>query len=64
MFAGVYLFSIPSSSRVLMLLGQLERFNGETLNSEGEAIRQVTGKILHLIQTQGECECSGFSLTY
>ncbi|XP_062855346.1 cytosolic carboxypeptidase 1 isoform X2 [Trichomycterus rosablanca] len=43
---------IPSSSRVLMLLGQLERFNGETSNSEGEAIRQVTGKILHLIQTQ------------
>ncbi|KAB5567755.1 hypothetical protein PHYPO_G00236500 [Pangasianodon hypophthalmus] len=43
---------IPSSSRVLMLLGQLERFNGETLHPDSEAIRQVTGKILHLIQTQ------------
>ncbi|XP_022526344.1 cytosolic carboxypeptidase 1 isoform X1 [Astyanax mexicanus] len=43
---------IPSSSRVLMLLGQLERLNGEVLVTDTEAVRQVTGKILHLIQTQ------------
>uniref|UniRef100_A0A8B9KX22 tubulin-glutamate carboxypeptidase n=1 Tax=Astyanax mexicanus TaxID=7994 RepID=A0A8B9KX22_ASTMX len=43
-----------SSSRVLMLLGQLERLNGEVLVTDTEAVRQVTGKILHLIQTQGE----------
>ncbi|KAL7827423.1 hypothetical protein SRHO_G00331410 [Serrasalmus rhombeus] len=43
---------IPSSSRVLMLLGQLERLNGEAVVTDIEAIRQVTGKILHLIQTQ------------
>ncbi|XP_066500022.1 cytosolic carboxypeptidase 1 isoform X2 [Hoplias malabaricus] len=43
---------IPSSSRVLMLLGQLERLNGEAVVTDTEAIRQVTGKILHLIQTQ------------
>ncbi|KAL7884228.1 hypothetical protein AOLI_G00069980 [Acnodon oligacanthus] len=43
---------IPSSSRVLMLLGQLERLNGEAVVADIEAIRQVTGKILHLIQTQ------------
>ncbi|KAI4878153.1 hypothetical protein NFI96_028406, partial [Prochilodus magdalenae] len=43
---------IPSSSRVLMLLGQLERLNGEAVVTDAEAVRQVTGKILHLIQTQ------------
>ncbi|TSL97347.1 Cytosolic carboxypeptidase 1 [Bagarius yarrelli] len=31
---------------------ELERFNGDTLHSDSESIRQVTGKILHLIQTQ------------
>uniref|UniRef100_A0A4W4DW05 Cytosolic carboxypeptidase 1 n=1 Tax=Electrophorus electricus TaxID=8005 RepID=A0A4W4DW05_ELEEL len=39
-------------SRVLMLLAQLERHDGEAVGSDTEAIRQVTGKILHLIQTQ------------
>ncbi|XP_072538462.1 cytosolic carboxypeptidase 1 [Salminus brasiliensis] len=43
---------IPSSSRVLMLLGQLERLNGEAVVTDTEAVRQVTSKILHLIQTQ------------
>ncbi|XP_030628006.1 cytosolic carboxypeptidase 1 [Chanos chanos] len=43
---------IPSSSRVLMLLGQLERTNGEALHPDTEVTRQLTGKILHLIQTQ------------
>ncbi|XP_031426873.1 cytosolic carboxypeptidase 1 isoform X2 [Clupea harengus] len=43
---------VPSSSRVLMLLGQLERMNGEAMLSESEVSRQITSKILHLIQTQ------------
>ncbi|KAK2899016.1 hypothetical protein Q8A67_010434 [Cirrhinus molitorella] len=41
-----------SASRVLMLLSQLERLNEEPRVSDNEAIRQITGKILHLIQTQ------------
>lgn len=41
-----------SASRVLMLLSQLERLNEESRVSDNDAIRQVTGKILHLIQTQ------------
>ncbi|KAJ8413913.1 hypothetical protein AAFF_G00065110 [Aldrovandia affinis] len=43
---------IPSNSRVLMLLGQLEKMNGETVFSDVEVARHVTAKILHLIQTQ------------
>ncbi|KAI2661304.1 Cytosolic carboxypeptidase 1 [Labeo rohita] len=43
---------IPSASRVLMLLSQLERLNEEPRVSDNEAIRQITGKLLHLIQTQ------------
>ncbi|XP_072243913.1 cytosolic carboxypeptidase 1 isoform X1 [Leuresthes tenuis] len=43
---------VPSNSRVLMLLGQLERMNGEALVRDVEMARQVTTKILHLIQTQ------------
>ncbi|XP_076127328.1 cytosolic carboxypeptidase 1 [Alosa pseudoharengus] len=43
---------VPSSSRVLMLLGQLERMNGEAMLSDAEISRQITSKILHLIQTQ------------
>ncbi|KAM9392828.1 cytosolic carboxypeptidase 1 isoform 2-T2 [Pholidichthys leucotaenia] len=43
---------VPSNSRVLMLLGQLERMNGETMVREVENARQLTLKILHLIQTQ------------
>ncbi|XP_073674965.1 cytosolic carboxypeptidase 1 [Garra rufa] len=41
-----------SASRVLMLLSQLERLIEEPRVSDNEAIRQITGKILHLIQTQ------------
>ncbi len=47
-------FCIPSASRVLMLLSQLERLNEEPKVSDNDAIRQITGKILHLIQTQGD----------
>ncbi|XP_056137454.1 cytosolic carboxypeptidase 1 [Lampris incognitus] len=43
---------VPSNSRVLMLLGQLERMNGESMMTEAEIARQLTAKILHLIQTQ------------
>ncbi|XP_042276706.1 cytosolic carboxypeptidase 1 isoform X2 [Thunnus maccoyii] len=43
---------VPSNSRVLMLLGQLERMNGEAMGRDAEMARQVTAKILHLIQTQ------------
>uniref|UniRef100_A0A4W6GCR9 Cytosolic carboxypeptidase 1 n=1 Tax=Lates calcarifer TaxID=8187 RepID=A0A4W6GCR9_LATCA len=39
---------------VLMLLGQLERMSGEAMVKDVETARQVTAKILHLIQTQGE----------
>uniref|UniRef100_A0A8C2WI17 tubulin-glutamate carboxypeptidase n=1 Tax=Cyclopterus lumpus TaxID=8103 RepID=A0A8C2WI17_CYCLU len=45
---------VPSNSRVLMLLGQLERMNGEAMMRDVETARQVTAKIFHLIQTQGE----------
>uniref|UniRef100_A0A673C9Z1 Cytosolic carboxypeptidase 1 n=1 Tax=Sphaeramia orbicularis TaxID=375764 RepID=A0A673C9Z1_9TELE len=37
---------------VLMLLGQLEKINGEAMVRDAETARQVTAKILHLIQTQ------------
>lgn len=43
---------VPSNSRILMLLGQLERMNGEAMLRDVEMARQVTAKILHLIQTQ------------
>lgn len=43
---------VPSNSRVLMLLGQLERMNGEAMVRDVETARQVTAKIFHLIQTQ------------
>uniref|UniRef100_A0A3P8W1W9 Cytosolic carboxypeptidase 1 n=1 Tax=Cynoglossus semilaevis TaxID=244447 RepID=A0A3P8W1W9_CYNSE len=42
------------NSRIVMLLGQLERMTGEAMVKDVETARQVTGKILHLIQTQGE----------
>uniref|UniRef100_A0A3Q3X522 Cytosolic carboxypeptidase 1 n=1 Tax=Mola mola TaxID=94237 RepID=A0A3Q3X522_MOLML len=48
---------VPSNSRVLMLLGQLQRMNGEVMARDVESTRQVTAKILHLIQTQ-ETKCS------
>uniref|UniRef100_A0A8C1T799 Cytosolic carboxypeptidase 1 n=1 Tax=Cyprinus carpio TaxID=7962 RepID=A0A8C1T799_CYPCA len=41
-----------SASRVLMLLSQLERLNEDHKVSNNDAIRQITGKILHLLQTQ------------
>lgn len=40
-----------------MLLGQLERMNGEAMVRDVETARQVTTKILHLIQTQGKNVC-------
>uniref|UniRef100_A0A8C7IP21 Cytosolic carboxypeptidase 1 n=1 Tax=Oncorhynchus kisutch TaxID=8019 RepID=A0A8C7IP21_ONCKI len=43
---------VPSNSRVLMLLGQLERLNREAMLADAEIGRQITAKILHLIQTQ------------
>lgn len=43
---------VPSNSKVLMLLAQLERINGEATVKDAETARQVTAKILHLIQTQ------------
>ncbi|XP_037633387.1 cytosolic carboxypeptidase 1 isoform X3 [Sebastes umbrosus] len=43
---------VPSNSRVLMLLGQLERMNGEAMVKDVETARQITAKIFHLIQTQ------------
>uniref|UniRef100_A0A7N8XPQ2 Cytosolic carboxypeptidase 1 n=1 Tax=Mastacembelus armatus TaxID=205130 RepID=A0A7N8XPQ2_9TELE len=46
------LSSVPSNSRVLMLLGQLERMNGEAMVKDADMARQITAKILHLIQTQ------------
>ena len=45
--------SVPSNSRLLMLLGQLERMSRESMMTEAEIARQLTAKILHLIQTQG-----------
>uniref|UniRef100_A0A671VH69 tubulin-glutamate carboxypeptidase n=1 Tax=Sparus aurata TaxID=8175 RepID=A0A671VH69_SPAAU len=54
MFWIVCFSSVPSNSRVLMLLGQLERMNGEAMLKDVETARQVTAKILHLIQTQGK----------
>uniref|UniRef100_A0A673C3X3 Cytosolic carboxypeptidase 1 n=1 Tax=Sphaeramia orbicularis TaxID=375764 RepID=A0A673C3X3_9TELE len=59
---------VPSNSRVLMLLGQLEKINGEAMVRDAETARQVTAKILHLIQTQGEsahtptCHATSYSV--
>uniref|UniRef100_A0AAZ3SHY0 Cytosolic carboxypeptidase 1 n=1 Tax=Oncorhynchus tshawytscha TaxID=74940 RepID=A0AAZ3SHY0_ONCTS len=44
--------SVPSNSRVLMLFGQLEKLNRESMLVDPEIARQITAKILHLIQTQ------------
>ncbi|XP_032434707.1 cytosolic carboxypeptidase 1 isoform X1 [Xiphophorus hellerii] len=43
---------VPSNSRVVMLLGQLEKMDGEVMLRDVETARLVTAKILHLIQTQ------------
>uniref|UniRef100_A0A8C7GXC6 Cytosolic carboxypeptidase 1 n=1 Tax=Oncorhynchus kisutch TaxID=8019 RepID=A0A8C7GXC6_ONCKI len=40
------------NSRVLMLFGQLEKLNRESMLVDPEIARQITAKILHLIQTQ------------
>lgn len=37
-----------------MLLGQLEKMDGDVTGKNVETTRQVTAKILHLIQTQGK----------
>uniref|UniRef100_A0A674ADR2 Cytosolic carboxypeptidase 1 n=1 Tax=Salmo trutta TaxID=8032 RepID=A0A674ADR2_SALTR len=56
------LFSLTNvNSRVLMLFGQLEKMNRESMLVDPETARQITAKILHLIQTQGE---KSFSLLY
>uniref|UniRef100_A0A3B4A0S2 Cytosolic carboxypeptidase 1 n=1 Tax=Periophthalmus magnuspinnatus TaxID=409849 RepID=A0A3B4A0S2_9GOBI len=49
--------SEKGNSRVMMMLAQLERMNGD-LGRQAETARQLTAKILHLIQTQGERLCS------
>ncbi|XP_029915053.1 cytosolic carboxypeptidase 1 isoform X2 [Myripristis murdjan] len=43
---------VPSNSRVLMLLGQLEKMSADAMVTDVEMARQLTVKILHLIQTQ------------
>uniref|UniRef100_A0AAX7W1X6 Cytosolic carboxypeptidase 1 n=1 Tax=Astatotilapia calliptera TaxID=8154 RepID=A0AAX7W1X6_ASTCA len=48
----LFVTRVPSNSRIVMLLGQLERMNGEAMVRDVETARQVTTKILHLIQTQ------------
>lgn len=48
------IYSVPSNSRVLMLLGQLEKMDGDVSGKNVDTTRQVTAKILHLIQTQGK----------
>lgn len=53
-FVSVCICSVPSNSRVLMLLGQLEKMDGDVTGKNVETTRQVTAKILHLIQTQGK----------
>lgn len=37
-----------------MLLGQLEKMDGDVSGKNVDTTRQVTAKILHLIQTQGK----------
>lgn len=57
------LSSIPSNSKVVMLLRQLERMNGDLMARDVKNARQVTAKILHLIQTQGERTHTGAQST-
>uniref|UniRef100_A0A3P8QCY4 Cytosolic carboxypeptidase 1 n=1 Tax=Astatotilapia calliptera TaxID=8154 RepID=A0A3P8QCY4_ASTCA len=52
-----FVFRCQLNSRIVMLLGQLERMNGEAMVRDVETARQVTTKILHLIQTQGKNVC-------
>ncbi|XP_061784960.1 cytosolic carboxypeptidase 1 isoform X2 [Nerophis lumbriciformis] len=43
---------VPSTSKVHILLAQLERMTGDSMVTDPEASRQITSKLLHLIQTQ------------
>ncbi|XP_076010306.1 cytosolic carboxypeptidase 1 isoform X2 [Genypterus blacodes] len=43
---------VPSNSKVVMLLSQLEKMSGDDMEKHVGASRHVTGKILHLVQTQ------------
>lgn len=60
-FVSVCICSVPSNSRVLMLLGQLEKMDGDVTGKNVETTRQVTAKILHLIQTQGKGKTDVYS---
>ncbi|KAM9823057.1 cytosolic carboxypeptidase 1 isoform 1-T1 [Syngnathus typhle] len=43
---------VPNNSRVQILLGQLEKLSGDSMVRDPESARQITSKLLHLIQTQ------------
>ncbi|XP_077456293.1 cytosolic carboxypeptidase 1 isoform X3 [Stigmatopora argus] len=43
---------VPSNSRVQILLAQLEKINGDSMGRDPETARQITSKLLHLIQSQ------------
>ncbi|XP_057687967.1 cytosolic carboxypeptidase 1 isoform X1 [Corythoichthys intestinalis] len=43
---------VPSNSRVQILLAQLEKITVDPVGRDPETARQVTSKLLHLIQTQ------------
>ncbi|XP_019722667.1 cytosolic carboxypeptidase 1 isoform X1 [Hippocampus comes] len=43
---------VPSNSRVQILLTQLEKMTGDSMVRDPEMARQITSKLLHLIQTQ------------
>uniref|UniRef100_A0A674N0P8 Cytosolic carboxypeptidase 1 n=1 Tax=Takifugu rubripes TaxID=31033 RepID=A0A674N0P8_TAKRU len=49
---SLYVCQLNCNSKVVMLLRQLERMNGEMMARDVKNARQVTAKILHLIQTQ------------
>nr|XP_057928088.1 cytosolic carboxypeptidase 1 isoform X2 [Doryrhamphus excisus] len=43
---------VPSTSKVQILLAQLEKMTGDSMVRDPETSRQITSKLLHLIQTQ------------
>ncbi|XP_061672699.1 cytosolic carboxypeptidase 1 isoform X3 [Syngnathoides biaculeatus] len=43
---------VPSNSRAQILLAQLEKITGDGMVRDPETARQITSKLLHLIQTQ------------
>ncbi|XP_077416924.1 cytosolic carboxypeptidase 1 isoform X1 [Vanacampus margaritifer] len=43
---------VPSNSRVQILLAQLEKMTGDSMVRDPELARQLTSKLLHLVQTQ------------